>query len=199
MTNTMTILSQVRTMVMKGLTASDVEHMDKDDLDQEIYLRTLELLQQGTSTYEIAERVIIHIKGKAKKRATDEETVALFEDLIGSCVAALRTVTKDRMEEQIRARNAVDDLLSTVLDEDEEALIRLRFGIPTPEMIDSYKSCGIVLEIRPYTPLEAISVRDLAAGRTPNVSASRVRSVLDMETQALKKLNANGKAFYLLY
>lgn len=196
---TIEILQAVQKNVMQTLTAEDVAHMEKDDLEQEIYMYTLELLQKDhTNIPDLALLVTLHIKHLSEKEADFEETVSTFEDIISECIIA-KSRTQDRLEEQVRARDTIDDLLSSCLDQDEEALLRLRFGIPTPELIEAYSTPRMTLQLRPYTLLEIIRLRDEATGRRTESVTELVQAMFNMEKHAFQKLKANSRAFLLLY
>ncbi len=191
--NTMTMLVQVQDLVMGQLTAKEVQPFDKADLEQDIYMCTLELLQSGeTDTYSVACAVANEIRNRSVVRMAKQSAATSFESLVNECV---NDALDAHMQRHAQIRDELDQILSTVLSPQEEFVIRLRFGIPTTEMQEHYRgpACS-PLQSRSY------SIREIAnIGRSrPNWHYSTT-DLIAIERAALKKLRDNDDIYVIRF
>ena len=197
MNTTMKTLESVRVKVLENLSAYEAIGYGPDDLDQEIYRVTLELMAKAESLDDLIDKVLVRIKRSVRMRPT---TVKTAEDEIDEHVAAIqaavfagyraKSIQYQRDQERKRAKNAVEDLLESCLTEEEEAVVRLKCGIPTAEMVDTI---GVVPN-RQYHVNEIATLLGLGTSRY-----SGMVRVNEMLMHAMRTLRLNGKAFYLYH
>ncbi|MCM1531885.1 MAG: hypothetical protein NC114_06395 [Ruminococcus flavefaciens] len=185
--NTLMLLETVKKYVLKNLTAADVEHVETDDLEQEIYMITLELLQSSIEADSVdALCATVLQKIRTKLGVQSDDTALRFGEIgiVGCPISYCR-----RMNEQIRARETVEDLLETVLDPTEEVVVRLYYGVPTAEMCEE-------MHIKPTTHYSVMDIIYLLRWHDSRETRRRVNDTL---TAAMQKLRPNARAFMLLH